>query len=70
MESREYVAKQAKLDKLRRDKDQYLAEFRKQALELQSELEQYLAEEKIKAKVEAMSPAEKQAMAVELGKGS
>ncbi len=70
MQTREFVAKQAKLEKLVRDKDDYLSQFRDQAKELTSEIEEYLAKESMQKKVEAMSPAQKKAMADALGKGS
>jgi hypothetical protein len=62
METKDYVAKKAQLEDLIRQKDEYLAEFRKKALPLRAELEKHTAEKKVEAKVDAMSPAERQAM--------
>ena len=62
METKTAVAKRAKLDQLVRDKDAYLVQFRSQARLLTSELEEDLAEGAMKSKIDAMNPAEKQAM--------
>ena len=62
METKDYVAKKAQLEDLIRQKDAYMAEFRKKVLPLRAELEKHVAEEQVKAKVEAMSPAERQAL--------
>ena len=66
MQTKEFVQKQATLDELTREKDRYMAEFRKKALSLTSDLEGHLAEKKMQAKIAAMSPAEKQAMSAGL----
>ena len=62
METKVVAAKRAKLDQLVRDKDEYITQFRTQARALTSELEKDLAERAMKAKIDAMNPAEKQAM--------
>ncbi len=62
MKTKAFVARRARLDQLVRDKDEYIAQFRSQARVLTSELEEHLAEKAMQAKIDAMNPAEKQAM--------
>lgn len=69
METKAYAAKRAQLEQLIREKDEYIAEFRKQALALRAELEAHDAEKAVKDKVKAMSPAERLAMADALKEG-
>ena len=62
MLTKEFAAKRAMLDQMVRDKDKYMAGFRGKARALTGELEVHLAEKKMQAKIESLSPAEKQAM--------
>ncbi len=68
METKVAVAKRAKLDQLVRDKDEYIAQFRKQATALTSELEKDLSEKRVAAQIEAMNADERQAMLAGLAK--
>ena len=62
MKTKEFVQKQATLEQLVRDKDAYLAQFRDRARALTSEIDQYLAENRVQTQIEAMSPEEQKAM--------
>lgn len=62
METKEFVQKQSRLDQLVREKDNYMAEFRTQSIALTGEIEEHLADVKVQAQIEAMSPDERKAM--------
>lgn len=62
MKTKEFVQKQATLESMIRDKDAYMAQFRDQARALTSEIDQYLAENRVQTQIEAMSPEEQKAM--------
>ncbi len=70
MKTKEFAQKTATLEQLVREKDVFMQEFRDKARALTSELEKYLAQNRIQAQIEAMSPHERQAMQAGLAKES
>lgn len=65
--TRQVAELEAELEQLSRDKGKYLATSRGEARKISAKLNTIIGREKAKAKLDAMSPEEKAAMADALG---